>query len=281
LQLGDPAGNTEGAVFGVGSLLLTALSAKETSGATYYDYFYHGYLQLYPGTTNGGDAILQSGGAPSNGDGGALTIQAGDASGAAHNGGNVLIESGAKAGSGVVGTITVKTGGSSGAGGGQMVLTQGLVVGSPTGGDKGSGTVNAEALYVQGSAVVSQTTGNFTLTLATGCTTTPTGTAYWTKTGNVVTLQWPTFSCTGNNTAGGIFSGVPSGIRPTGRGSSLSAVASVAVSDAGTFHGAVASVCPASGGCTAGQMLVSPVGALFSGAGTFNITGQTITYALD
>lgn len=93
----------------------------------------------------------------------------------------------------------------------------GLTIGSPTGGDQGPGTLNATGLFVNGASVAAgaQATGSFTMTMTSGCTTTPSGTATYAKTGNIVTLRWNTnYTCTGNS-ATVTFGGLPALIRPT------------------------------------------------------------------
>jgi hypothetical protein len=64
----------------------------------------------------------------------------------------------------------------------------GVVVGNPTGGDQGAGTINvASGYYVNGFPLPVNTSGSFTGTL-TGCATSPTATFNWERTGNIVTI---------------------------------------------------------------------------------------------
>lgn len=61
----------------------------------------------------------------------------------------------------------------------------GVLVGAPTGGSQGAGTLNAQEIYRQGSKIVQ--TGTFTGTL-TGCTTAPTATFNYCITGNIAVI---------------------------------------------------------------------------------------------
>jgi hypothetical protein len=64
----------------------------------------------------------------------------------------------------------------------------GVVVGNPTGGDQGAGTINvASGYYINNVPLPVNTSGSFTGTL-TGCTTSPTATFNWERTGNIVTI---------------------------------------------------------------------------------------------
>ena len=100
----------------------------------------------------------------------------------------------------------------------------GTIVGNPTGGDLGVGTLNVQnGLYVGGVAVatggtVAETSGTFTPTW-TGFGTAPTGvTMAWTKTGSTVTLYTQCSSCvafTGASNANTFtISNIPSAIQP-------------------------------------------------------------------
>src|SRR5271154_4892953 len=69
--------------------------------------------------------------------------------------------------------------------------------------------IGAQPVYAQGTpAPVRNVKGSFTITLSTGCTTTPTGTVFYVITGNVAVLNFPSFSCTSNSTSW-YFTGVP------------------------------------------------------------------------
>jgi hypothetical protein len=63
------------------------------------------------------------------------------------------------------------------------------------------------------SKIAQSTTGSYTGAL-TGCTTTPTGSVEWTRTGDIVTLQVPFLSATSNSTAATV-TGMPAAIRPS------------------------------------------------------------------
>jgi hypothetical protein len=73
----------------------------------------------------------------------------------------------------------------------------GILAGSPTGGDEGLGTINATGLFVNGVAVntTAQVTTSETFTIATGCSTTPTTTVYFSVTGVVVTMTIASVEC--------------------------------------------------------------------------------------
>lgn len=91
----------------------------------------------------------------------------------------------------------------------------GVIVGAPTGGNQGPGTLNAGNLYVNGVAVATgtgTTTGTFTGTF-TGFAAGNTGTCTWTKTGNTVTLFMPTNLATSNATSF-TMTGLPAAIQP-------------------------------------------------------------------
>lgn len=96
----------------------------------------------------------------------------------------------------------------------------GNVIGAPTGGDKGIGTLNAQGLYVNGVAVVgggiSQATGSFSLTYSSGCISgTPSASGTYTIIGRIVTLNVTSATtCTGG--AGNIvFTGLAAAAIPT------------------------------------------------------------------
>lgn len=81
------------------------------------------------------------------------------------------------------------------------------------------------ALVFSGSPVATSTSGTFTLTVASGCTTTPTSTATYTKIGNMVTLNLGAgLTCT-SNAAGFTASGLIAALQPASvTGSTPSAV---------------------------------------------------------
>lgn len=74
----------------------------------------------------------------------------------------------------------------------------GIIVGAPTGGDKGAGTLNTSSTIFQNNVpVATVTSGTATVTL-TGVTTTVTGTAKWSLTGNIASITLPTLTGTSN-----------------------------------------------------------------------------------
>lgn len=103
-------------------------------------------------TGPGGAALLQGGaGGATNGNAGGATVSGGNAVGTNEAGGNLTLEGGTSTGSGAASLIQVNTG---------------MVLGVPTGGNKGGGTINAATnLYVNNSPVC---------TVASGCS----GTAF-------------------------------------------------------------------------------------------------------
>ena len=97
------------------------------------------------------------------------------------------------------------------------------MVGSPTGGSQGSGTLNTTGLFVNGTAVATTntgcTTGSFTGTL-TGVSTTETGTFYYSLCGKTVWISTEGSSISGtSNSTSMTVTGVPSIILPTVRDS--------------------------------------------------------------
>lgn len=82
---------------------------------------------------------------------------------------------------------------------GNTTVAVDAVVGSPSGGFKGAGTLNAQGLYVNGIAV-DPDTGTFTAT-ASGFVSGGTGTAKWNRIGNTVTLYIPLLQGTSNGTS--------------------------------------------------------------------------------
>jgi hypothetical protein len=94
----------------------------------------------------------------------------------------------------------------------------GVTIGSPTGGAQGAGSINAQALYVNGAPVpsgVAITTGTFTATWETACTTNPTQNWKWIKVGSLVTLTaLQGFTCTSDSTTFTASFALPAAIRP-------------------------------------------------------------------
>lgn len=111
-------------------------------------------------------------------------------------------------------TVTDATGVTGTLSGGPFILTgKGLVLGSPTGGDKGSGTVNAVNLYNNGTQTIQ--TGTFTATY-TGFTTVITGTAnYLILNNSIVFLTLVTGSTTGtSNSSSFTVTGLAAAVTP-------------------------------------------------------------------
>lgn len=74
----------------------------------------------------------------------------------------------------------------------------GITVGSPTGGDMGAGSLNVSSAFVNGVAIPSggTTSSTATLSVTSGCTTTPSGTLKLTQIGKAVLLSIPQIACT-------------------------------------------------------------------------------------
>jgi hypothetical protein len=101
---------------------------------------------------------------------------------------------------------------------GVTATSSGVTIGSATGGAQGAGSINAQALYVNGAAVpsgVAITTGTFTATWETACTTNPTQNWKWIKVGSLVTLTaLQGFTCTSDSTTFTASFALPVAIRP-------------------------------------------------------------------
>jgi hypothetical protein len=79
--------------------------------------------------------------------------------------------------------------------------------------DGAGASINLQATAIQTNGVdITASTGTFTVTL-TGCTTSPTGTARYVKSGNIVTLYIPQVAAVSNSTSCTL-TGVPAAIRP-------------------------------------------------------------------
>jgi hypothetical protein len=152
----------------------------------------------------------------------------------------------------------------------------GIEVGSPTGGDKGAGTINAQNLYVNGVAVggggVTQTSGNTSITTTSGCTVNQSMTVNWVVTGKQVTVSYPGVACTASGTSGLAFTlnGLPAAIRPTTQGTSV-----VMVVDNGTAKAATGAI------DSGGTLNILTGAGSFSGTGTFTLSRGTISYDTD
>lgn len=173
----------------------------------------------------------------------------------------------------------------------------GIVLGAPTGGDQGLGTLNATGLFVNGvdaraagsltgatlnATVVNSsltsvgtlanltvsgtitnagiaTTGSFTGTLATGGTTTPTTTCKYTKVGNSVTLRIAAVTYVSNAT-GMTMTGLPAAIQPA---TGVFTTASASITNNGNAQAGSASI--------SGGTMTFTTGV----AGSFSTTGFT------
>jgi hypothetical protein len=89
--------------------------------------------------------------------------------------------------------------------------TGGLVLGAPTGGSQGLGTINTTGLYINGVAL-SVATGNFTASYVCGGAT-PTGTAQYRIANNICTIVWPAVVGAGAGAALTI-TGLPAACQP-------------------------------------------------------------------
>lgn len=150
----------------------------------------------------------------------------------------------------------------------------GAQLGTPTGGDKGAGTINSTGYFINGVSVASS--GTFTATLTTGCTTQPTATFTYSIAANIVVLSTGAFTCVSNSTAA-VVSGFPAAISP--------------VSGTNFFP-----ITLGNGQCTnnsvtvnncyvqwngANSLLYGQAGtSLWTAAGTKSLVGGTITYGL-
>ena len=188
-----------------------------------------GSVTITGGSTNNNNNTV-------NGNGGSVTITAGNSSSATgtHTAGNVTITAGTSVnGADTPGAVTIASGTTATvgavtihAGQSQLLLQQGgtpewslgnnsttgnrltgtasggVQLGAPTGGDCGAGCLNAQSLKINNVAVsaANVTNGSDTITLATGCTTTPSVTATWVKSSGSsnysVTYSIPHFTCT-------------------------------------------------------------------------------------
>lgn len=97
-------------------------------------------------------------------------------------------------------------------------VTNGMVLNAPTGGDQGVGTINVSGGYYINGVIQTpptNTSGTYTATLSTGCTTTPTATAKWVKVGGIVTINFGNFgTCTSNSAGTALDASVPVAERP-------------------------------------------------------------------
>jgi hypothetical protein len=89
------------------------------------------------------------------------------------------------------------------AGTNRVTVGPGVIVGAPTGGDQGAGTINATALYVNGVSVGASssdtTTAGGTVSQS-GCAGITNNTIQFNRSGNIVTIRVPAISCVTNAT---------------------------------------------------------------------------------
>jgi hypothetical protein len=153
----------------------------------------------------------------------------------------------------------------------------GLIIGTPTGGNEGAGTVNATNYYLSGVQLFQS--GTFTGTL-TGMTGIVTGTVTYTISGSICTL---TASFTGtSNSVGMTMTGLPAACQPA----SARQFAACSLLDNGSNCASIADIQAGSGtinfgrGVVSGTALTYATNAGFTASGSkgFNVT--TITYSL-
>jgi len=89
----------------------------------------------------------------------------------------------------------------------------GVTVGSPTGGDKGLGTLNATGVFVNGAAILTASTGTFTGTL-TGFTAGTSGTINYVVAGGICALYAPAGFTGTSNAITMTMTGLPSAVQP-------------------------------------------------------------------
>lgn len=244
------------------------------------------------GSTSGeGGAANLQGGTPTDGDGGSIQLLGAAGVGTNRNGGDIRMFTGAATGSGAAGTVTVNsqdirdtalftsgtlgvtrggTGTTTSTGTGNVVLSA-----SPTlTGTTTAATVAATAVTVGGNNVcqstgtncpagLAETSGTESLTVSSGCTTTPSVTGTWRKIGTIVTLRIPTSNCTANGSTYSITT-LSAGILPTNQQgfafafscNSISLVEQVVITAGGALSVLRASNCP-SGTANLGQFTMT------------------------
>lgn len=140
-----------------------------------------------------------------------------------------------------------------------------VVVGSPTGGAEGAGTVNAQDVYVNGVALGAS--GSGILTYVSGCSAGTFAPSYgYSINGDAVVLRTGASTCT--STSGAVTASLPVAITPAN-----SQNITVVIESAGTYGLGFAVV------TSGGQLQLSPVSTAFGGAGS-GWNGMTITYSL-
>ena len=132
----------------------------------------------------------------------------------------------------------------------------GIQLGSPTGGDKGAGTINTSGLFVSGTTVI-PVSGTYTAT-ATGCTTAPTETITYTVIGvppnGIVNISGPGLSCTSNATTFTL-TGAPAAITPLSTGAGCRAQPMASATNNG-----IAAVTPVINMNTSGTLVLQNAG---------------------
>lgn len=118
---------------------------------------------------------------------------------------------------------------------------------------------------------VLQDAGTTTLTL-TGCTTSPTGDARWSRNGNQVSIRFPQITATSNTTAATLTGSLPAQIYPA-------AAQTVHASIVDNTTAVVGLVTIGTGGSL--TLLPSPNGGNFTASGTKGIFSCTVNYSLD
>lgn len=121
------------------------------------------------------------------------------------------------------------------------------LIGNPSGGTQGLGSLNAQALYIQGVAVGSSSSGSFTGTF-TGVSGSPTGTVFYSKTGNTVTLTIPVMTMSGTATTF-TMTGLPGSLQP-GSVTQVVGSASNAIEDGGVAANTAIQITAGSGTVT-------------------------------
>lgn len=137
-----------------------------------------------------------------------------------------------QAGTGIIATLgtgsfTVSTVGTSGTAGGTAALTTVFSIGGTTTSNKIQGYGPTATALVD----MTPDTGTFTCTI-TGCTTSPTGVATWTRIGNLVTIALPIITATSNATTL-TYTGLPVALQPAR--TQMCAIGDI--EDAGIFTG--------------------------------------------
>lgn len=154
----------------------------------------------------------------------------------------------------------------------------GLVVGTPTGGNEGAGTVNALNYYLNGALVFQS--GTFTATL-TGCTTSPTQQATYSIANNICTVSIAGASnLTGtSNSTSMTVTGLPAVCQPA----TQEPFVPCSVEDNTALGMAMALIAPGSGTITFFRGSGSPItfsATGFTAAGTKGCDGTVLTYSL-